>query len=95
MELTRLFIAAVLLLAISACDGGQSEHSSRIALDCIHDDQAICAVVIAVKNRLPDLPRHELPPQCEQVVLDVAAILSGMQRPGVPVRSAALQRMIP
>jgi hypothetical protein len=80
MELLRLCIVAVLLLAIPACDAGQSEHSRRTALDCLHDDQAICAVIIAAKSRLSDLPRQELQlHQFEQIALDVAAILRGMQ----------------
>jgi hypothetical protein len=80
MELLRLCIVAVLLLAIPACDAGQSEHSRRTALDCLHDDQAICAVIIAAKSRLSDPPRQELQlHQFEQIALDVAAILRGMQ----------------
>jgi hypothetical protein len=93
---TALCIAVLLTLAMAACDTGHSNRVAVAPLDGGHRDRIICTMVDTIEQRLPDrTSREQPPPQSEQVVLDVAAILSGMQRPGVPVRSAALQRMIP
>jgi hypothetical protein len=89
-----LCIAVLLTLATTGCDTGRSNHAAVARLDCGHRDRIICTMVDTIGKRLPETSREQPLPQSEPVALDVAAILSGMQRPSALVRSAALQNTV-
>ena len=72
------FSAAVILLLVAGCDAKDGQRVA--ALDCKGRDQAICLMVDSIANQLPGLAKREVRlSRSEQVRLDVAAILDGMQ----------------
>jgi hypothetical protein len=73
----------LLFVAAAGCDASRSARLDRTALECWSRDQAICSVLNSIGNRLTEPTAKELRlPDAEQVALDVAAILGGMQRRG-------------
>ena len=83
MAPAKLSIAAILLLIAPGCDTGHRERSDHPG--CRQNDQQICLMVDAIRARMPVIIEREPElPLSEQVRLDVAAILRGMQQSGVP-----------
>jgi hypothetical protein len=81
MAPAKLSIAAILLLIAPGCDTGRRERSDHPG--CRQNDQQICLIADAIRARMPELTeRQPNLPHSEQVRLDVAAILRGMQQSG-------------
>jgi hypothetical protein len=82
-----LGISILLILSTAGCDASHGNRTALVPLDCGHRDQVICAMVVSIGKRLPELTNREQPlPHSERVALDVAAILAGMQRPNVNIQ---------